>query len=161
MIACLHFPVEEMQDEKGEKPPAPAAASCPSAEAPQPSPPASEDGPNELSMVRLALRRQHLQEMHLSCSGTVCCSSQKGALLALEVGLKRKEQEEEKLKQAEAAAAAAAAALENQGGTGTPVDRLCRSAIFAGATLRRSDASTEESSARQCENLALSRPRRR
>jgi len=72
--------------------------------------------------------------------------------------LKRKEQEEEKLKQAEAAAAAA---LENQGGTGTPVDRLCRSAIFAGATLRRSDASTEESSARQCENLALSRPRRR
>ena len=77
--------------------------------------------------------------------------------------MKRKEQEEEKLKQAEAAAAAAAAAaaLENQGGTGTPVDRLCRSAIFAGATLRRSDASTEESSARQCENLALSRPRRR
>lgn len=74
--------------------------------------------------------------------------------------MKRKEQEEEKLKQAEAAAAAAAA-LENQGGTGTPVDRLCRSAIFAGATLRRSDASTEESSARQCENLALSRPRRR
>lgn len=73
--------------------------------------------------------------------------------------MKRKEQEEEKLKQAEAAAAAAA--LENQGGTGTPVDRLCRSAIFAGATLRRSDASTEESSARQCENLALSRPRRR
>ena len=36
------------------------------------------------------------------------------------MALKRKEQEEEKLKQAEAAAAAAA--LENQGGTGTPVD---------------------------------------
>ncbi|CAK9011370.1 unnamed protein product [Durusdinium trenchii] len=53
---------------------------CPSAEASQPSPPASEDGPNELSMVRLALRRQHLQEM---------------------LALKRKEQEEEKLKQVE------------------------------------------------------------
>ena len=63
---------------------------CPSAEASQPFPPASEDGPNELSMVRLALRRQHLQEMHLSCSGTVCCSSQKGALLALEVGFEEK-----------------------------------------------------------------------